>query len=320
MCHVVYSTRFAGFKAAYSYAIETYHDKEIWDLQRVWYLCALCVDYALTSCLQTLDEHVKNDVPEFNHERRPRLEWQNGETQGWQFYIRVPMFLPYQARGEKPKAPDRLHDWVKVAHARTRSYRANPNRPQVRAVEDGEIRDIARCAKPRLEYGDVVGLVFTVVYVETPANWSPVYMLTDIIRVMHANRDSYPLAAPDEFDDAVTDDGALSVTNVTPGAQRCSTCLLVCTANFDRGGSVRLGACPGTRACTQPCHAHRSAFFTSSYVSYRVAVGESRAPNRSSHWSVGVVVHGGRALPRRCFPIKRCRRPTGPVCAQRHGG
>ena len=37
-CHYadsVASTRYAGYKAAYSYAIETYHDKEFWDLQAV---------------------------------------------------------------------------------------------------------------------------------------------------------------------------------------------------------------------------------------------------------------------------------------------
>ncbi len=130
--------------------------------------------------------------------------------------MRVPMFLPYQARGEKPKAPPQLHSWVKQAHERTRSYRVNPNRPQVRAIEDGEVRDIAQCSPPRLEYGDVVGLVFTVVYTETPANWSPVYMLSNIIRVMHANRDSYPLGAEEDLDDAPLDDGELSVTNVSP--------------------------------------------------------------------------------------------------------
>ncbi len=130
--------------------------------------------------------------------------------------MRVPMFLPYQARGDKPKAPAQLHAWVRIAHERTRAYRANPNRPQVRAIEDGEIRDIVHCTPPRLEYGDVVGLVFTVVYTETPANWSPVYMLTNIIRVMHANRDAYPLTAADPLDDPPPDDGELSITNVAP--------------------------------------------------------------------------------------------------------
>ncbi|RDX53637.1 hypothetical protein OH76DRAFT_1342941 [Lentinus brumalis] len=195
-------TRFAGFKAAYSYAIETYHDKDIWDLQH------------------TLDELAK-ETRGFNTAQQPRLEWQNGETQGWRFYIRVPMFLPYQGRGEKPKAPRHLHTWVKQAHERTRAYRANPNRPQVRAIEDGELRDIAQCTPSRLEYGDVVGLIFTVVYTETPANWSPVYMLTNIIRVMHANRDAYPLAASEEFDDVGVDDGKLSIAAVAPCKLPC---------------------------------------------------------------------------------------------------
>lgn len=133
------------------------------------------------------------------------------------FYIRVPMFLPYQSRGARPAAPQWLHPWVKAAHARTRSYRANPNRPKVRAIEDGSVRDIAACKKPMLEYGDVVGLVFTVVYTETPSSWSPVYMLTDIIRVMSANREAYPLAEPDIAGSVQPDDGELLIVDADLG-------------------------------------------------------------------------------------------------------
>ncbi|RPD53768.1 hypothetical protein L226DRAFT_437843, partial [Lentinus tigrinus ALCF2SS1-7] len=157
-------TRFAGYKAAYSYAIETYHDTEIWELQQI------------------LEQHVV-DVLGFNPSGKRRLEWQNGSTMHSRFFIRVPMFFPFQGRGPQPAAPEGLHPWVKAAHARTRAYRANPNKPRVRAIKGGRVRPIEECTSSKLEYGDVVSLVFTIHYTETDQNWSPVYMMSDIIRV-----------------------------------------------------------------------------------------------------------------------------------------
>ncbi len=118
--------------------------------------------------------------------------------QHWRFFLRTPMFFHYQSRGARPRIPGRLHPWVRAAHARTRAYRANPNPPRVRAIEQNEIRDIADCEKKKLEYGDVVGLVFSIIFAESPTNWGPVYLVTDVIRVMHANRSAYPLPDDDE--------------------------------------------------------------------------------------------------------------------------
>ena len=126
------------------------------------------------------------------------------------------MFLLHQARGSRPPAATWLHPWVRAAHARSRSYCANPNRPKVRAIEGGSVRDIAACEKKRLEHGDVVGLVFTVVYTETPSSWSPMYMLTDIIRVMPANRVLYPLHEADGPERAQPDDGELCIADESP--------------------------------------------------------------------------------------------------------
>lgn len=164
---------------------------------------------------QTLDEYVAT-VDGFNSNGVDRLEWQSVENQSMRFYMRVPMFFLHQGRGERPAAAQWLHPWVRAAHARSRSYRANPNRPKVRAIDGGTVRDISACETPRLEYGDVVGLVFTVAYTETPSSWSPTYMLTDIIRVMPANRASYPLSGPDGSEDAQPDDGELSIVDSGP--------------------------------------------------------------------------------------------------------
>ncbi|RPD77253.1 hypothetical protein L226DRAFT_459733 [Lentinus tigrinus ALCF2SS1-7] len=192
--------RFAGYKAAYSYAIETYDDTEMWELQ------------------QMLEQHVVN-VPGFNPSRKARLEWQNGSTMHPRFFIRVPMFFPFQGRGPQSVAPDGLHPWVKAAHARTRGYQANPRKPRVRAIEGGVVRPIEECTPNKLEYGDVVGLVFTVHYTENDRTWSPIYMMSDIIRVRRANREAYPIAPPPPPDDLPFDNGDFTVSGAPLGKQ-----------------------------------------------------------------------------------------------------
>ncbi|TFK87790.1 hypothetical protein K466DRAFT_490199 [Polyporus arcularius HHB13444] len=188
-------THFAGFKASYSFAIETYHDREIWELQR------------------DVEEYVVT-VPGFNIGRVPRLEWQNGHLAMMRFFMRVPMFFPHQTRGPQPRAPDSVHPWVKAAHAKSRTHRANPRPPKVRAIENGVLRPIAECAQKKLEYGDVVGLVFTLGFTETPTSWSPVYMLSDVIRVMRANRDAFPAPTEEQPDEtpAYSDDFSITDT------------------------------------------------------------------------------------------------------------
>lgn len=167
----------------------------------------------LSSSQKLLDDHVQS-VSGFNTNGVPRLEWQNGSVRQWRFTFRVPMFFQYQSRGPPPRAPENLHPWVKAAHVKSRSYRANPNRPRVRAIEGREFRSIGDCRPNKLEYGDVVGLVFTVVYVETSSNWAPIYMLSDIIRVQRANREAYPLGESDEGMDPEAEDGNFIVTNL----------------------------------------------------------------------------------------------------------
>ena len=170
---------------------------------------------------QYLDEYAAT-VDGFNRSEVPRLEWQREEGPSNRFYIRVPMFLPHHGRGPRPPAAAWLHPWVKAAHARSRAYRANPDRPRVRGIEKGVFRDISTCEPPTLQYGDVVGIVFTVTYAETPSSWSPIYMMSDIIRVAHANREFYPLPATDELVGEQPDGGEYSVAGVDSSEQAAS--------------------------------------------------------------------------------------------------
>ncbi|RPD64427.1 hypothetical protein L226DRAFT_569864 [Lentinus tigrinus ALCF2SS1-7] len=184
--------RYPGFKAAYSYAIETYHEKEIWELQAI------------------LDDHM-GSVRGFNTRGVKRRLWQNGTTWHLRYYFHTPMFLTNESRVGQPPAPEGLHEWVVAAHNKSKLYRANPIRPAVCGLEGGRMRKIADCTPDVLEYGDVVNLVFTLAYVEDRDNWGPVPFVSHIIRVQHANRVAYPLTACVDVDTRPSDEGALVI-------------------------------------------------------------------------------------------------------------
>lgn len=105
------------------------------------------------------------------------------------------MFLSCEARGGHPDPPPGLHEWVVSAHQKSKSYRANPVRPTVCGLQDGRLERISNCKPNRLEYGDVVSLVFGLTYVEDREDWGPVPTVTHVIRVQHANRDVYQLVS-----------------------------------------------------------------------------------------------------------------------------
>ncbi|TFK78240.1 hypothetical protein K466DRAFT_570961, partial [Polyporus arcularius HHB13444] len=142
--------------------------------------------------------------PGFNARGVARREWQNGSTWHLRYWFRTPMFLTCEARGGRPDPPEGLHEWVAAAHRKSKTYRANPVRPTVCGLQDGRLELIGNCVPPKLEYGDVVSLVFGITYVEDREDWGPVPMLSHVIRVQHANRDAYQLTyslAAAEVDD-----------------------------------------------------------------------------------------------------------------------
>ncbi|RDX47462.1 hypothetical protein OH76DRAFT_1354144 [Lentinus brumalis] len=192
------SANHAGYKAAYSYALDTYHDKELWEFQK-----------ALDTYMANLDG--------FNSRGVKRRTWQDGSTWHVRYWFRVPMFLTCETRGARPEAPPGLHAWVVAAHKKTKNYRANGVRPLVCGLENGRLKNIGECTPNVLEYGDVVSIVFSMVYVEDREDWGPVPMVTHVIRVQHANRETYPLTAAVIAADPVVDDGGLCVGAVVDG-------------------------------------------------------------------------------------------------------
>ena len=96
------------------------------------------------------------------------------------------MFLRLEDGQAKPPCPGYLHESVRRADNESWMYRANPNRPRIRSVEGGRLRDIAQSTPDKLEFGDIVAITFMVTYVEGKFDWYPHYHLLDVVRVQLA--------------------------------------------------------------------------------------------------------------------------------------
>ncbi|RPD54719.1 hypothetical protein L227DRAFT_511213 [Lentinus tigrinus ALCF2SS1-6] len=190
--------RHAGVRAAYTYSIDTFHEKEVWDLQA------------------TLDAYMES-VKGFNLRRAPRRKWQDGSSWHLRYYFRTPMFLTCESRAGHPPAPSGLHEWVIAEHKRNKNYRANPVRPEVCGLENGHMRKIADCTPNVLEYGDVINLIFTLVYVEDRDGWGPVPFVSHVIRVQHANRVAFRLTSDLVAAERPADEGALVIGSLVDG-------------------------------------------------------------------------------------------------------
>ena len=129
------------------------------------------------------------------------------------------MFLTCETRGGHPDAPTGLHEWVVAAHKKSKNYRANPIRPAVCGIEGGRMQKIVDCKPNVLEYGDVISLVFTLVYVEDREDWGPVPFVSHVVRVRRANRVAYPLTSSLIVAQRPPDDGALIIGAVVDGKQ-----------------------------------------------------------------------------------------------------
>ena len=96
------------------------------------------------------------------------------------------MFLRTSYGQKRPRAPAYIHPWVVEAEKRSRKYRVNPARPNVRSVEGGRLRDIRDSNPSMLRAGDAVAVRFAVSYLETEKDYGPQFMLSDIIRLASA--------------------------------------------------------------------------------------------------------------------------------------
>lgn len=215
----IYRAHHAGYKPAYSYALETYHDKDIWELHTVRSILSY-YEYLFMALFQALDAYMTN-VAGFNTRGVKRRQWQSGSTWHWRYYFRTPMFLTSESRGGRPDPPQGLHQWIVAAHQRSRNYRANPIKPSVCGLQGGRLQKIEDCDPPVLEYGDVVSLVFTLVFVEDRDDWGPVPMVTHVIRVQHANKEVYKLTTALVEPEPPADELGLVIGTIVDGKFGC---------------------------------------------------------------------------------------------------
>ena len=125
-------------------------------------------------------------IPGFKPRKQfPRRGWQSGGSSyaNTIFWMKTPMFLRNPVGAPKPDFPQHLHDWVRQAEDDSRKYRANPDRPTVRAIENGRLKPISSCTPQMLRQGDGVAITFTVKYIVGDVDWYPQYLLIDLVRV-----------------------------------------------------------------------------------------------------------------------------------------
>ncbi|KAI0712626.1 hypothetical protein C8Q76DRAFT_797460 [Earliella scabrosa] len=158
---------YASYRCSYSYAFDTQADSDLYFLQT------------------ELEKYVEC-IPGFKpRENLPRRNWQRGGS-GFAntiYWMKTPMFLRHPKGLQKPPFPSHLHEWVRRAEEGSRKYRANPDRPVVRAIEDGRLKPISACAPPELREGDGVAMTFTLKYLIGEVDWYPQYLLIDLVRV-----------------------------------------------------------------------------------------------------------------------------------------
>ncbi|KAI0682589.1 hypothetical protein C8Q76DRAFT_763222 [Earliella scabrosa] len=158
---------YASYRCNYSYAFDTHADSDLYVLQSVM-------------------EKFLEDIPGFKpHPKFPRRSWQSGGS-GYAnsiFWMKTPMFLRHPQGDPKPAFPEHLHEWVRQAEDKSRKYRANPDRPVVRAVEGGRLKAITSCTPGEVREGDGVAITFTLKYIIGDNDWYPQYLLIDLVRV-----------------------------------------------------------------------------------------------------------------------------------------
>ncbi|KAH9846251.1 hypothetical protein C2E23DRAFT_702152, partial [Lenzites betulinus] len=151
----------------FSYAVDTSHDKTIYDAQKVFeqQICKLA---------------------DFNRTQKPRRKWQEGEGAYDATYIFVAQVFVrrgYYTWKKELMLSYELHPWIQDATASGKQYFANPNRPEVFEVVDGQLRSISECAPPGLMYGDMIWISFIVEFIVSSNAWHPNFVPVEIVRV-----------------------------------------------------------------------------------------------------------------------------------------
>ncbi|KAH9848481.1 hypothetical protein C2E23DRAFT_739683 [Lenzites betulinus] len=157
----------------FSYAVDTSNDKTLYEAQKA---------FEKQIC--------KTDG--FNRTQKPRRKWQEGEGSYDATYIFVAqMFVRrgfYTWKKELTLVYE-LHPWIREATAQGKQFFANPDRPEVFKVVDGQLRPISECTPPGLLYGDLLWISFVVEFIVSSNAWNPNFIPVEIVRVGRVSPD-----------------------------------------------------------------------------------------------------------------------------------
>ncbi|KAI9063712.1 hypothetical protein FKP32DRAFT_1571416 [Trametes sanguinea] len=155
-----------GALCQFSYAVDTVHDKSLWNAQ------------------QKVEEYIVQ-VKGFNRSKKPRRPWQDGSENNTSVYIMGSQIFFKRTKSTSRREASvkyKLHPWIEKA-AKQSAWFPNPDRPIVLEPCNGVLRDINDSVPPYLRTGDLVWISFFVEFVIGINHWSTTFSPREIIRV-----------------------------------------------------------------------------------------------------------------------------------------
>ncbi|KAL7281163.1 hypothetical protein ACG7TL_004471 [Trametes sanguinea] len=133
-------------------------------------------------------ENYVQSIPGFNKAQKSRRTWQDGSTAAqsnstYAFTSRVFVRRTSSTRHLEAQINFPLHDWIKDVTGPQSAYFANPDRPNIFELRDGQLYAIAECNPPHLKSGDLLWITFGVEFIIGTDLWSTSFVPFEIIRV-----------------------------------------------------------------------------------------------------------------------------------------
>ncbi|KAI0661157.1 hypothetical protein C8Q70DRAFT_911754 [Cubamyces menziesii] len=158
-----------NYLCQFSYVMDTSRDRQIWDAQKAF------------------EDYIQR-IPGFNKAQKNRRTWQDGSVadgpaSSYVFTSQVFMKRAPTTQHREADISYQLHDWIKAATGPKSSYFANPDRPEVFDLCEGELRSIKAATPPYLRGGDLVWISFSVEFVIGLDLWHTSLVPLEIIRV-----------------------------------------------------------------------------------------------------------------------------------------
>ncbi|OSD06152.1 hypothetical protein PYCCODRAFT_1464820 [Trametes coccinea BRFM310] len=158
-----------NYLCQFTYVVNTNRDKHIWIAQK------------------RFEEHVQRRNG-FNKGQKSRRTWQDGRTadnvnSGFAFVSQVFLRRTDSSRAKEERISYKLHDWIKAATGPSSQFFANPDRPTLLELCNGELRDLKDSKTPYLRSGDLIWISFGVEFIIGADLWSTNFVPFELIRV-----------------------------------------------------------------------------------------------------------------------------------------